>query len=78
MLKKLFIFPIRMYQIFLSPLLGLKKCRFHPTCSQYMIEAIEEWGVLKGMSLGIKRISKCHPWGGMGNDPVPKKNSPQP
>ena len=74
MLKKVFIIPIRLYQKLISPLLGQSKCRFHPTCSQYMIEAIEEWGVLKGFSLGIKRIFKCHPWGGMGNDPVPKKN----
>lgn len=70
--KWIFIFPIRLYQRFISPFFG-KKCRYHPTCSQYMIEAIEEWGPLKGIYLGLKRIGRCHPWGGMGYDPVPKK-----
>ncbi|KOY88183.1 hypothetical protein AD998_12365 [bacterium 336/3] len=48
-------------------------CRYTPTCSQYMIEAIKEHGVLRGAWLGLKRIGKCHPWGGSGYDPVPKK-----
>lgn len=48
------------------------KCRFDPSCSHYAVEAIEEWGVLKGTWLGIKRIFKCHPWGPFGPDPVPK------
>lgn len=78
MLNKLFggvlIFPIRLYQIFLSPLLG-KNCRYTPTCSHYTIEAIREWGPLKGGWLGIKRIVSCNPWGGSGYDPVPKKQS---
>jgi uncharacterized protein len=72
-LRKLFILPIRLYQWFLSPLLGPNKCNFHPTCSQYTIEAIEEWGIFKGFWLGIRRIIRCHPWGGHGLDPVPKK-----
>ncbi len=72
MLRKLFILPIRFYQMAISPLLG-KNCRFEPTCSQYALEAIEEWGVLKGSWLGMKRISRCHPWGSHGYDPVPKK-----
>jgi putative membrane protein insertion efficiency factor len=71
-LKQIFIFPVRLYQWFISPLLG-KNCRFDPTCSHYMIQAIEEWGILKGIYLGIKRIGKCHPWGPHGYDPVPKK-----
>ncbi len=74
MLKKLFIFPIKLYQKFISPLLG-PSCRFTPTCSHYMVEAIEEWGVFKGTWLGLKRIGKCHPWGGVGEDPVPKRKS---
>ncbi len=73
-LKQIFIFPVRLYQWFISPLLG-KNCRFDPTCSHYMIQAIEEWGILKGLYLGIKRIGKCHPWGPYGYDPVPKKPS---
>ncbi len=47
-------------------------CRYTPTCSQYMIQAIQEWGFWKGFKLGLKRISTCHPWGGHGFDPVPK------
>ncbi|MBK8621415.1 MAG: membrane protein insertion efficiency factor YidD [Saprospiraceae bacterium] len=71
-LKQIFIFPIKLYQWFISPLLG-KNCRFDPTCSHYMIQSIEEWGILKGLLLGIKRIGKCHPWGPHGYDPVPKR-----
>ncbi|MBT1708037.1 membrane protein insertion efficiency factor YidD [Fulvivirgaceae bacterium PWU5] len=73
MLRKLFILPIRFYQLFISPLLG-SNCRHTPTCSQYAIEAIREWGVLKGMWLGLRRIVRCHPWGTSGYDPVPRKN----
>jgi hypothetical protein len=73
-LKKLFILPIRFYQLSISPLLG-PKCRYAPTCSHYMIEAINEWGIIKGIYLGARRIGRCHPWGGHGYDPVPKKNS---
>lgn len=50
-----------------------KACRFTPSCSQYTIEALEKYGTLKGLGLGIKRFSKCHPWGGSGYDPVPEK-----
>ena len=71
-MKKIIIYLIKFYQITLSPLLG-SNCRFQPTCSQYMIEAINLHGVLKGVSLGIKRISKCHPLGPKGYDPVPGK-----
>lgn len=66
------IFPIRVYQIFISPILG-KNCRFNPTCSNYMIQAVNEWGIFYGVFLGIRRITKCHPWGGSGEDPIPKK-----
>ncbi len=47
-----------------------KICRFEPSCSQYTIEAVEKYGVIKGLRLGIIRVSKCHPWGGSGYDPV--------
>ncbi len=66
--------PVRLYQIFLSPLLG-KNCRYQPTCSHYMLQAVDEWGIFKGTLLGLRRISRCHPWGGSGDDPVPKKNN---
>ena len=74
MLKKLFILPIRLYQATLSPMLGAQ-CRHTPSCSQYAVEAIEEWGPLKGMWLGIKRIWRCSPWGTSGYDPVPKRET---
>ncbi|WP_235297586.1 membrane protein insertion efficiency factor YidD [Portibacter marinus] len=70
--KRLFILPVRFYQVAISPILG-PSCRYDPTCSHYMIGAIKEWGVFKGLWLGIKRIASCHPWGGHGYDPVPKK-----
>ncbi|MFZ4769525.1 MAG: membrane protein insertion efficiency factor YidD [Ferruginibacter sp.] len=65
-----FIFLIKLYQWILSPLLG-PKCRFTPTCSHYGVEAFKKYGPFKGFWLTIKRISKCHPWGGHGHDPVP-------
>ena len=69
-LNFIFIIPIKLYQILLSPLLG-QSCRYHPTCSQYAVEAIEKYGPIKGIWLGIKRIARCPPWGGSGHDPVP-------
>ena len=71
-MKKIIIFLVKAYQITISPLVG-SNCRFQPTCSQYMIEAINNYGVMKGLSLGIKRISKCHPFGTSGYDPVPEE-----
>jgi len=73
LLKYIFIAPIKIYQYTLSPMLG-QKCRYQPTCSSYMIGAIEEWGVFKGIWLGTKRILRCHPWSKHPmHDPVPKK-----
>lgn len=63
---------IRFYQRCLSPLLP-NVCRYRPTCSEYFIEALMTHGVIKGSWLGIKRILRCHPWGGSGYDPVPPK-----
>jgi putative membrane protein insertion efficiency factor len=74
-LRYVVIFPVRVYQYTLSPLLG-NTCRHQPSCSQYTIEAVQEWGVFKGVWLGAKRIAHCHPWGTHGYDPVPKKHSP--
>lgn len=76
--QKILIFPwvvlIRFYQIAISPLLG-SNCRFTPTCSHYMLEALRVHGLIKGLYLGIHRIFRCHPWGGSGWDPVPKKEN---
>jgi putative membrane protein insertion efficiency factor len=69
-LKALFTWPIRVYQYLISPLWG-RRCCFVPSCSAYMLQAIQKHGVVKGLFLGIKRILRCHPWGGCGYDPVP-------
>ena len=71
-MKKIIILIIKTYQITLSPLIG-SNCRFHPTCSEYTIQAVKEHGVYRGLILGVKRISKCHPFGDKGYDPVPDK-----
>jgi putative membrane protein insertion efficiency factor len=65
-----FIALIKLYQWIVSPILG-PKCRFTPTCSQYAIEALRKHGVFKGLWLTVRRLSRCHPWGGHGYDPVP-------
>lgn len=66
------IFLVKLYQRFISPLLG-GNCRFHPTCSQYSIMAIEQYGVIKGLWLTIRRIIRCHPLNPGGYDPIPQK-----
>ncbi len=72
-INAIFIFPVKIYQWIISPILP-NSCRYEPTCSNYAIEAIKEWGPIKGIYLGTKRILSCHPWGGSGYDPVPKKH----
>jgi len=69
-LRWLAILPIKFYKLALSPLLPMA-CRFTPTCSEYAEQAIKKHGILKGSALAAKRISKCHPWGDSGYDPVP-------
>jgi len=69
---------IRTYQLTVSPLLVAiagpgSGCRFQPTCSQYFLEAVELHGAVRGVFLGLKRIARCHPWGGSGEDPVPPR-----
>jgi putative membrane protein insertion efficiency factor len=61
---------VKFYQYSISPLLPAA-CRYTPTCSQYAIEALQKHGALKGAWLALKRILRCHPWGGHGYDPVP-------
>ena len=65
-----FLFIIKGYQLFISPLFS-GSCRYYPTCSSYGIQAIKKHGPFKGGWLTIKRIARCHPWGGHGHDPVP-------
>jgi len=67
-----FVFLIKIYQFLISPIIG-KNCRFNPTCSNYALEALKKHGLTLGMYYSIIRISKCHPWGGSGHDPVPSK-----
>ena len=66
----LMIVLIRFYQMAISPYLR-PSCRYVPTCSQFYIEAVSKYGPFKGSFLGIKRLIRCHPWGGHGYDPVP-------
>ena len=67
-----FIFTIKIYQFIFSPLIG-KNCRYLPTCSEYAIESLKLHGLLRGSFFSIKRILKCHPFGGHGFDPIPKR-----
>ena len=70
---------IRGYQLLVSPALSALTgqpnagCRFTPTCSRYFLSAVERHGILRGGWLGLKRIARCHPWGGEGDDPVPPR-----
>ena len=75
-MKKILIYPfvllVRGYQKIISPIFP-STCRYQPTCSHYTIEALKIHGLFRGGWLAIKRIFSCHPWGGSGYDPVPKK-----
>jgi putative membrane protein insertion efficiency factor len=77
-LKRILILPflalIKIYQYVISPLKPAT-CRFQPTCSSYAYEAFQKHGLLRGLKLSVIRISKCHPWGDSGYDPVPKKEN---
>lgn len=65
--------PVLIYRLAVSPFLR-PRCRFYPTCSAYMLDALDTHGLFKGMTLGILRISRCHPWREQGgHDPVPKR-----
>ena len=66
----LLLWPIRFYQVAISPLLG-PSCRFTPTCSEYARQALVKHGPFKGLALAVWRILRCNPWGGSGYDPVP-------
>lgn len=68
-LARMLIFSIRGYQLLISPWLG-PRCRFTPTCSEYMLQAIGKYGPIVGCWQGMRRIAKCHPWHPGGHDPV--------
>ncbi|OIP68619.1 MAG: membrane protein insertion efficiency factor YidD [Oscillatoriales cyanobacterium CG2_30_40_61] len=72
MIKTLFITLIKGYKLLISPLFP-PACRFHPTCSQYAIEALETFGIIQGSWLALKRILRCHPYHPGGYDPIPPK-----
>lgn len=69
-MKKLIILAVRFYRTCISPLFP-PTCIYTPTCSQYMIDAVNKYGAVKGFWMGVKRISRCHPWHEGGYDPVP-------
>lgn len=68
-MQKAVIATLRLYKRFLSPLLP-SACRFHPTCSEYMLDAVARYGVLRGVGLGLRRLARCHPFHAGGFDPV--------
>jgi len=70
LLKHIFLLLIKLYQGLISPFLP-NSCRFQPTCSEYANQAFIKYGFFKGFRMAAKRISRCHPWGGSGFDPLP-------
>ena len=70
LLARVFALPVRAYRLLFSPWVG-HSCRYQPTCSAYALEALEKHGGVKGAWLTLRRISRCHPWGRSGHDPVP-------
>ena len=70
MLKLALISLVKLYQLVLSPFLP-PSCRFYPTCSEYCIEALQKYPIYRALYLSIKRLLRCHPWGGSGHDPLP-------
>ena len=69
-MARLLALPVRAYRLVGSPWLG-RACRFDPTCSAYALEALERHGAVRGGWLALRRIARCHPWGGSGIDDVP-------
>ena len=74
-LARIVALPVSAYRLLLSPWVG-HACRFQPTCSAYALEALERHGALRGSWLTVRRIGRCHPWGGWGYDPVPPRSRP--
>ncbi len=71
-MRFLLILLVKGYRLIFSPYVG-RSCRFAPTCSQYALDALHEYGALKGSWLALRRIGRCHPWHAGGYDPVPTK-----
>ena len=74
MIKKILLFSIKIYQLFLSSLIG-SNCRFYPTCSNYAIQAIKTYSILYAIKLILIRVIRCNPWGGSGIDLLPERNA---
>lgn len=82
-MRKAVVFLIYLYRWTLKPFLHVVGgpgcgCRFEPSCSQYCLEAVQRHGAVRGVWMGLKRIGRCHPWGGCGYDPVPEIFKPSP
>ena len=76
LISKILIALVKTYRLLLSPWLG-QQCRFHPTCSQYALEALQKHGAYRGSWLSLKRLACCHPWHAGGIDPVPENHIPK-
>jgi len=72
MMRRVVLLPIRFYQYAISPFMA-PHCRYYPTCSEYTAEAVTRYGALRGLWMGARRVSRCHPWAEGGYDPVPEK-----
>lgn len=76
LVRRIWVAPIRLYRRYLSPFKP-PCCRYTPTCSQYALEAIERFGILRGSWLAVRRVARCHPFAGYGHDPVPNRTQPR-
>ncbi len=71
--REMFLIPVKLYRKFVSPLKSMPTCRFEPTCSQYAMDAVREWGIVVGAFLTLRRLIRCNPFSDGGYDPVPKR-----
>ena len=74
-MRYLLIGLLRLYRFFISPLYG-QVCRYHPSCSAYALQAVTEYGAIRGSWLAARRLLRCHPWAAGGYDPVPRPSTP--